>query len=336
MKSDTENGKRLLGLDVGTSRIVLARQEGSGVDCRSQLNEFVAVPYSRMTEKAMRKQNVPFSRSNGELVVYGTEAQRFATLLNVETRRPMTQGTMNAAEEEGLAVVRGIVRALVGDFASGKPRVFFSIPAPPLKGGETLAFHEAALRQMLAEMGAEPTSINEGLAVVYAELEETNYTGIGISCGGGLCNVCLSWLSMPVIAFSVPKAGDFIDAGAAAVTGELATRIRLMKEESFHFNGHFSGKIQQALAVYYDDVIQTLVEAIREGLAGGSRIPKQGRPIPVVLSGGTACPAGFAKRFESALKSAELPIEISEVRVAGEPLTATARGALIAAMAEAE
>ncbi len=42
-------------------------------------------------------------------------------------------------------------------------------------------------------------------------MEGSNYTGIGISCGGGLCNVCLAYLSVPVVSFSVPKAGDFID-----------------------------------------------------------------------------------------------------------------------------
>jgi hypothetical protein len=61
----------------------------------------------------------------------------------------------------------------------------------------------------------------------------SNYTGIGISCGSGLCNVCLAVLSVPVINFAVPKAGDFIDVQAAAVTGELATRMRVQKELNF-------------------------------------------------------------------------------------------------------
>ncbi len=85
--------------------------------------------------------------------------------------------------------------------------------------------------------GFEPTSINEGLAVavVYGELEESNYTGIGISCGGGLCNVCLAYLSVPILSFSIPKAGDYIDTNAAQVTGAPANLVRLAKEDSFHF-----------------------------------------------------------------------------------------------------
>ena len=83
------------------------------------------------------------------------------------------------------------------------------------------------MQQVLSDLGYEVNSINEGLATVYAEMEESNYSGIGISCGGGLCNVCLAYLSVPVLSFSMPKAGDFIDHSAASVTGERANRIRI-------------------------------------------------------------------------------------------------------------
>jgi hypothetical protein len=40
-----------------------------------------------------------------------------------------------------------------------------------------------------------------------------NFSGIGVSCGG-MCNVCLTYLSVPVISFSVPKGDDYIDTSA--------------------------------------------------------------------------------------------------------------------------
>src|SRR6202035_5466158 len=107
-------------------------------------------------------------------------------------------------------------------------------------------------------------SINEALAVVLAELEDTNFTGIGVSCGGGMCNVCLSYLAMPVFSFSVAKGGDFIDTSAASVAGEGATRVRAIKEESFHFNGFFTDKVQQALTVYYDDMIPAIITGLKD------------------------------------------------------------------------
>ncbi|MEN8257692.1 MAG: hypothetical protein ABFS09_07500 [Thermodesulfobacteriota bacterium] len=63
----------------------------------------------------------------------------------------------------------------------------------------------------LASLGYRPISINEGLATIMSELANDNFTGIGISMGGGMCNICLSYLSVPVLNFSVQKGGDYID-----------------------------------------------------------------------------------------------------------------------------
>jgi hypothetical protein len=135
-----------------------------------------------------------------------------------------------------------------------------------------------------------------------------------------------------VISFSVPQAGDYIDSNAASVTGERANRMRILKEQSFHVNGHFTDKLQQALSVYYDDMIQSLVGGLRHAFQGARNLPKMTKPIPLVLSGGTAMPKGFRDRFEKILRESEFPIELSEIRMAAEPLTATAKGALVAAL----
>jgi hypothetical protein len=155
-----------------------------------------------------------------------------------------------------------------------------------------------------------------------------------VSCGGGLCNVSFAYLSVPVVSFSIPKAGDFIDASAASVTGERQNRVRILKEQSFFLNGHFESKLQQALTVYYDDMITALVAGLRKSFESARSLPKLKRPIPLVLSGGTATPKGFRERFDSALRASDFPLEISEIRMASDPLTATARGALVAALAD--
>ncbi|MGH9675093.1 MAG: hypothetical protein ACRD44_18120, partial [Bryobacteraceae bacterium] len=333
MKHEDKTRSPVLGLDVGTSRIVVARRATEGYQYESQLNAFVSVPFSKMTSTALEREQVPFVTRGGEIIVHGNESQRFADLLSVETRRPMTEGVLNPGENDGMVVIRSILESLAGASRQGADRICFSVPAPPLGAEENLTYHEASLSQMLTEMGFQARSINEGLAVIFSELEDTNFTGIGVSCGGGLCNVSMAYLSMPVLSFSVAKAGDFIDSSAAAVVGELANRIRITKETSFHLNGFVSDKMHKALTVYYDDVIQTLVTALRDAL-NASRRPKFARPVPVAVSGGTAAPAGFRERFEKALQESELPVEISEVRMASDPLHATARGALIAGMAE--
>lgn len=330
MKKETRNN--VVGLDVGTSRIVMARQVDDNFEYTSQLNAFVTIPHSRMAEIALKREGIAFRAGDSQITVLGNDAPRFADLLNVETRRPMTLGVLDPTERESSGVVQKIIEGMTG--SADKPKVCFSIPAAPMRSEQGLTYHEATLRQMFADMGCEAKPINEGLAVVYSELEDTNYTGIGISCGGGLCNVSLAYLSMPAMSFSIPKAGDFIDSSAASVTGELANRVRLAKEAGFHFNGHFTDRLHQILTVYYEDMISALIAAMKEAFSDTRKMPKLSKPIPMVLSGGTASPKGFRDRFEKMLAESDFPIEISEVRTASDPLTATARGALVAGLAE--
>lgn len=334
MSYQYSDGSTPVGLDVGTSRIVAAWPGESGYTYRSELNSFVTLPGSKFTESVLRKEGVPHTMRASEILVQGNESERFADLLGAEARRPMARGFLNPEEPESLSMMQELLRNLLGSAKHGRQKLFYSVPAAPAGAADTLTFHEATLKQMLTELGYDAKSVSEGLAVVYAELESTNYTGIGISIGGGLCNVCMSYLAVPVIAFSIPKAGDYIDSSAASVTNEMPTRIRLLKENSFVFGGVQTEKTQQVISVYYDDLIQSLVTAMKDAFVKAKSLPRLGRPIPLVLSGGSTMPQGFRERFEQALRGADFPIPVSEIRVASEPLRTTARGALIAALSE--
>ena len=332
-RSETKPTATAIGLDIGTSRIVAARQADQTIQYDSQLNAFVAIPYSKMTANVLVKEGVLHTVEGSEIVVHGTESERFADLLNKETRRTMTRGVLNSDEPDGVKLIRAIAASLAGKGEKGQ-KLCFTVPAAPAGADENLTYHEATLREALSALGYEVKSINEGLAVVYGELENTNYTGIGVSCGGGLCNVCFAYLSVPIVSFSIPKAGDFIDASAASVMGERANRIRILKEQSFYFNGHFDDKLRQAVTVYYDDMIQSLVAGLRSAFQGARHIPKLTKPIPLVLSGGSALPKGFRERFEKIFQDSDFPLDISEIRLAADPLTATAKGALVAALCD--
>ena len=334
MNDNNSHPPSALGLDVGTSRIVAAQRHDKDIRFGTQLNAFVTMPFSKLTQGVFKKEGVPHLVQDSEITVYGDQSERFANLFHRETRRPMLRGILNPEESNSLTLVRQIVTLLTGEENGKGQRLCFSVPAPPIGSGEEVNEHEKELKNMLSALGYDAYSISEGLAVVYGELENSNYTGIGITCGGGLCNVCLAYLSVPVFSFSIAKAGDFIDAMASHVRGEPATRIRTIKEESFHFNGHFSNKIHQALSDAYEDMIQALVAALKNQMASVQSMPKLDRPIPLVLSGGSVMPQGFRDRFEKSLREIELPVAISEVRLASNPMVSTARGALVAALSE--
>lgn len=331
-KNEQVDDSRSIGLDIGSSRIVVARSAEKESQCEAQLNAFITLPWSRLTEQLLAGQNV-FHEVHGEdIVVAGNDAEKFAEVFHVETRRPMLNGMLNPHEPHSLAVIRRIITRLLGTPPAGESqKVYFSVPAPDPVNDGNLAYHERSCREILTELGYQATAINEGLAVVFAEMESSNYTGIGVSCGSGMCNVCLAVLSVPVISFSIPKAGDFIDAHAAGATGEVSNRMRVRKEHSFSLNGFGGDLVQNALTVYYEEVVHSLLDALRENLSAARRLPRLEAPIPLVLSGGTVMPRGFFEFFKKVLSTCQLPVRLSEVRVSAEPLYSTARGALMAA-----
>src|SRR5260370_27868783 len=101
-----------------------------------------------------------------------------------EIRRTMNHGVLRSTEPESLSMIRQIIGSLVTPVKE-KQKICYTVPAATLGAEDNLTYHEATLRQILTDLGYEVMSINEGLAVVYAELENKNYTGIRISCGGG-------------------------------------------------------------------------------------------------------------------------------------------------------
>src|SRR5260370_25181655 len=195
--SQTETSKTsAIGLDVGTSRIVAARPIGQDIKYDIQLNAFVTIPYSKITENVLQKEGVPYAVEANEIMVQGNESERFADLLNKDIRRPMTRGVLNPEEPDSVRLIREITTSLAGKAAKGA-KLCFSVPAAPLGAEENLTYHEATIRQVVTELGFEARNINEGLAVIYAEMESSNYTGLGISCGDGVCTACLAYLSVP-------------------------------------------------------------------------------------------------------------------------------------------
>jgi hypothetical protein len=322
------------GVDVGTSRLVAARRRGNGVDTAAQLNAFITVPFSRFTETILGQQNIAYYRDGEQIIVYGEATDRFASMFGAECRRPMATGMLNARERSAMQVLEVLIQSIVPRAKNQGDILAFSVPAAPEGHENELTYHEATLRKHFEGLGYRAVAVNEGLAVIFSELEDNNFSGIGVSCGGGMCNIALAYLSIPAVMYGLSKGGDFIDTSVAAVVNESATRVKLLKEESLDLNRPPKDQIEKAMHIYYEDLVETLVDSLRKTLSSSDKLPRTDKPLPVVLSGGTSKPKGFKELFERTLKGKPLPLEVAGVRMAKDPLTATARGALIAAMYE--
>ena len=323
-----------IGVDIGTTNIVVAQNNGKNIRTVKQLNAFFAIPYSKIIKKSLLKDDIPFFERSNQFYILGYSAEEFATTHGANTRRPVESGLVNPKEEDGIDVIKAIIDSVIRRPQKKGETICFSVPGEPIDRAISTVFHESIIKMHLQSVGYSPISINEGLSVVLSELPENNYTGIGISIGGGMCNICLSYVSVPVITYSIQKGGDYIDSMVGSAVSEPATKIKVIKEEQLDLSVEPRNKIETGLHIYYDDLFSILVQSLQKVLGTSDNIPRISSKIPIVLSGGSVAPKGCREKFEKALSNISLPVKISDIRIAEKPLYATARGSLKMAMEE--
>ena len=335
-KKAIKTTKGPVGLDIGTSHVVVATKDGETVNIATELNAFYAVEATKMIVTTFKAQNIPFFEYQGQCYTMGFASQHFANIFHKALRRPIYGGIVSPDEEEGIKVIQNIIDNVLPKPENFSETLCFGVPGEPIEGSGSVVFHTEVIKRFIGGFGFKPIPINEGMAVVMSELEDESYTGIGISCGGGMCNICLSYLSVPVITFSIRKSGDYINQRAAESVGESETKMKILKEEELDLAQRAPDRYHMALHIFYDDMITYLIQSIRNVISQSTRMPTISQPIPIILSGGTVLPNGFLNKFNKILKQHPLPIEISKVSIADKPLETTARGALKVAIAEKE
>lgn len=326
---------KVKGLDVGTAFIYCAQKIGPKVSYQSVRNCFFDVEYSDFAEDVLRKHNAAYFSREGKLYLLGEDAIRFANFFGKSTRRPSESGVFNPQEEEAFLVVEILIKELLKKAQTNEEIVYYSIPGSPIDATIDVAYHRDIIKRLLENLGYEAKSINEGLAVVYSELKNNDFTGMGISLGGGMTNVCLANMAIPILSFSIARAGDWIDREVARVTNTPISKITTLKESDLNLNSakYSSDKISQALYIYYGHLVDYLLVKLSQELERhpGLRLEK---PIPMVLTGGTASPDGFLSLFKEGLEKVKLPFQIEEVKVASQPLLSVVRGTFTAGISK--
>lgn len=323
-----------IGLDIGTANIVVAHNTSNDIKTQMQLNAFFTIPYSNITGKTLSNDGVLFFHKNEDLYILGDSAENFANMFGGNTRRPIESGILNPKENESVSVIKAIINKLIMKPQKKNERICFSVPGNPIDKPASVVFHESIIKRHLINMGYIAEPINEGLSVILSELSGNNFTGIGISMGAGMCNVCFSYLSVPVVTYSVQKGGDYIDTMVGNSVNEPPTKIKVIKESDLDLSVEPRNLIETGLHIYYDDLFSILSRSLQQVLGSSDNVPRLSKAIPIVLSGGTVLPRGVKKQFIKALKNIRLPVKISDILIAENPLHATARGALVMAASE--
>jgi hypothetical protein len=320
------------GLDVGTANLLSAVQDGNGeIVIKRERNAFLEIPAEVGSNKDMlTRLNVPYVSYQNRLYVLGDASFNLANMFGKEVRRPMQDGFMSPTEQDAIPMIRFIIERLLGPPAVEGEPVHFCIPAPSIDQDNDTVYHEGIASGIVKKLGYSPHSMNEGHAIVYSELAEQEFTGIGVSCGGGMFNVCVSYKTIPAVKFSVARGGDWIDKHVAKVMGIPRTRATAIKEGDVNLKEPRSRE-EEAIVLYYRNLISYVLQNLKQRFQLARDVPQFTDPIEVVVAGGTSLVGGFVEVFAEELQKVDFPLQIAGVRRAEDAMTSVVRGCLIAA-----
>jgi len=217
--------------------------------------------------------------------------------------------------------------------------VYYSIPGNPINSEMDVVYHKEMFKKMIENFGYKATAMNEAAAVVYSNCAAEGFTALGSSFGAGMVNTALLFQTMVGMSFSIQNSGDWIDSSAAKAVGSTATRIMSIKEKGVNLLDPTEGDPKQlrereAIVVYYRNLIHLVIDSIKREFKKDSGSIELPDSIPWVISGGTSLAKNFLEFFKQEFDKVKdsFPINISEVRMANDPLNDVAKGLLIAAM----
>lgn len=326
------------GLDVGTSYIVLASNNDNNIFYKDFRDAFYIITPTtpvavKMIEKGLQGK-VFIKDQNNSFIILGKDAIEKAIERNDSAKRPMYRGVVSSKEKEAKKILAFILKEVVGKASEPGEKLVFCKPAQPVDQEDDdfdVGYHEDVVKSILSEQGYEARAINEAEALCYAGLEDSDYTGIGVSCGAGMTNICVMLNGEPTVVFSTTKSGDWIDRMVSVALGETDSVVQAEKEHGNYVIGESNDNpVLEAVCSYYERLIDYTTKYLSVTLSNHKLLPKFKDPLKIVVAGGTSMAKGYIEMFNTKLIENNFPLPIKEVVHASDPLHAVAKGCLIA------
>lgn len=325
-----------VGIDIGTANIISGvSEDGAPPVFKAQKDAFFSiVPKTEINRNSIKtsldKRGANYIISeDGSFVVSGQDAVEMAVERNSVAQRPMSKGVISPKEKASLPMLKLLIESLIGKGSPGDKCVY-SIPSKPIDADFDIVYHDEILKLYLKEMGYIATSINEAYAVGLSELLDDGLNGISVSCGAGQINICVLYEGEQLIDFSTTKAGDYVDQAVGNALALSPSLVQMEKEAGTDLLNP-TNKIMEAVSVYYGAVLSYTLKSIAYELKRREKeLPLFRNKIPMVFAGGLSLATGFIEKVNEVLCNMDFPINISEVRLAKNPLYTVANGALLA------
>lgn len=330
-----------VGVDIGTCWLVSARQDDNNqIKIKSIRDAFLTVDNETSVKSMLTMSNVSFVESDDKLHIIGDSALTMANLLKSSVQRPMSAGVLAPGEGEAEKILLLLLQNILGDAKPEGEICFYSVPGDPLGKEMDIIYHKAMISKLLSQLGYQAVGMNEASAIAFSSAAKEEFSAVTISCGAGMCNVCLMYKTMVGMSYSIINSGDWIDYSSAKAVGTSPIKIQNIKEKGVNLMNPSEGdprtlREREAISIYYKSLILRLLESLKNEFIKNKKADFElPCAVPMIIAGGTSMAGKFIELFREAFNTVKdkFPIPISEIRASESPLHSVAQGLLVAAL----
>ncbi|MCK5850573.1 MAG: hypothetical protein KAH23_06620, partial [Kiritimatiellae bacterium] len=298
-------------------------------------NAFLKAASGVDTEDTLKENGWSYIKYNDEFYLLGEDALKLKNLLTIqskpddkdivltkveELRRPMKDGILNISDEKlSVGIIQQLIKNLLGPPSKPGESLCFCAPGDPVDSNLSTIVHRTMLETFLKSLGYKVECVPEALAIIFSERPvaedddgEAPFSGLAVSCGAGMMNICFAWKKMPLINFSVARSGDWIDQQTAKTVGMDVSAITRFKETKLDLDNIDASDMKQAvLDIYYQHMIQHGLTNLAEKFSKLDNPIES--PLEIVVAGGTATVPGFIEKFKQVVGGLDLPFKVKEI-----------------------
>lgn len=224
-----------IGFDVGTYNLVCCKRNEKGdLVYKREVNAFLSMPLENdFVFNMMKMAGVPLIHREDAKVAYalGEASVNMAyTMTQLELKRPMKDGCVNPKEQDAFQIMNIMIHSLLDEVQNDREILCYCVPANAINEETDADYHqkiiEAIFKAYKSEKGytVDARPINEGMALVYAELKDKMFTGVGVSC---LCPGTKIYTNNGIVEIQNVKEGDQV----ITHTGNWAEINKVVKKE---------------------------------------------------------------------------------------------------------
>jgi len=323
------------GLDIGTSGVRCLYRAGKSLRGRRAPACYLALPGGSDEKLLLQRALIPYSVCEGGYVVFGENAIELSRAMKLPLIPVFPEGRLPKQDPIGRQVAATLIESVLPTPAGALSPALMVVPEDVARFAE----------RVLALRGIKCTPIHAGAASILSELSDREFTGVGLAVGSSTTSLCVAVHGQSYVELTCPRGSGGVDEVFARSRGWYVfdhegnryldvRKVARWREGAGVDLTNPQGDDQDLLRSLVREWLHAAMAEFTQRLEALPAARSARGATIMTVTGGPSRMNGFDVLVADAIRRAQLPLQVTEIRTATSSEYTMARGALIAAELE--